>query len=105
MAISFRIGTEFGVLTFRLPANVERVHAILLRSTKIPRSLRNRAQAQPRGSLASCSIGLTKQLTMIAAGLVNFEHVFLPYAQHADGVTVYEKLRESRFNGYLLPQN
>jgi hypothetical protein len=104
MAISFRIETEFGLLTFRLPANVEGIHAILLRSTKIPRSLRNMAQAR---RVAWCIVlhWLDAQLALIAAGLVNFEQVFLPYAQDANGVTVYEKLRLSRFNGYMLPEN
>jgi hypothetical protein len=103
MAISFRIATEFGVLTFRLPANVEGVHAILVRSPKIPRSLRNMPQAR-RVAWRIVLHWLDAQLAMIAAGLVNFEQVFLPYARDADGVTVYEKLRESRFNGYMLPE-
>jgi hypothetical protein len=31
-AISFRINTEFGLLTFRLPANIDAVYVILQRS-------------------------------------------------------------------------
>jgi hypothetical protein len=103
MAISFRIATEFGVLTFRLPANVEGVHAILVRSAKIPRSLRNIAQAR-RVAWRIVLYWLDAQLAMIAAGLVKFEQVFLPYAQDQTGVTLYERLREQKFPGLMLEE-
>jgi hypothetical protein len=36
--LSFRIRTEFGVLTFLLPANIQRVYQVIVRDTRIPRS-------------------------------------------------------------------
>jgi hypothetical protein len=39
---------------------------------------------------------------MIEAGLVDFEQVFLPYAQDATGRTLYELMRERKFQP-LLP--
>jgi hypothetical protein len=47
---------------------------------------------------------LTAQLAMVEAGLVKVEEVFLPYAQDAASVTVYERLRERQFSDYLLPE-
>jgi hypothetical protein len=44
-AISFRIKTEFGVVTFRLPANVDAVQVVLQRSRDIPYRLKSRDQA------------------------------------------------------------
>jgi hypothetical protein len=44
-ALSFRIRTEFGVLTFLLPANIQRVYQVIVRDTRIPRSLRTKEQA------------------------------------------------------------
>jgi hypothetical protein len=103
-AVSFRIKTEFGVLTFRLPANVDGVSAVLMRSTSIPRALRNsRAQAQ-RVAWRIILHWLDAQLAMIAAGLVDLEQVFLPYAQDVAGVTVYDRIKDSRFKFLnLLP--
>jgi hypothetical protein len=103
VAISFRIKTEFGVLTFRLPANVDGVYAVLSRSTSIPRALRtSRAQAY-RVAWRIILHWLDAQLAMIAAGLVDIQEVFLPYAQDIAGVTVYDHFKGRRFESYLLP--
>jgi hypothetical protein len=103
-AISFRIKTEFGVLTFRLPANVDGVYAILQRSGQIPRSLRtSRAQAY-RVAWRILRHWTDAQLAMIAAGLVDLEQVFLPYAQDVAGVTVYDRIKSQRFKFLNLPE-
>ena len=44
-ALSFRITTQFGLLTFRLPANIDPVYVILQRSRLIPPRLRTQEQA------------------------------------------------------------
>src|SRR4029077_1170223 len=44
-AISFRIETEFGVLSFRLPANVNAVLIALQRDKAVPYRMRNREHA------------------------------------------------------------
>jgi hypothetical protein len=103
-AISFRIATEFGFLTFRLPAQIEGVHTILIRSPKIPRSLRTLSQAR-RVAWRIVLHWLDAQLAMIAAGLVRFDQVFLPFAQDPAGVTLYERMREAKFSGLLLEQS
>jgi hypothetical protein len=84
-AISFRIATEFGVLTFRLPANLEGAYAILMRSKQIPRSLRNHAQAR-RVAWRSVLHWLDSQLALIQAGLASLDQLFLPFAQDSAGV-------------------
>jgi hypothetical protein len=103
-AISFRIKTEFGILTFRLPANVDGVHAILLRSNQIPRSLRNHAQAR-RVAWRILLHWLDAQLALIQAGLASLDQVFLPFCQDQDGVTLYERMRQAKFPGLLLTDN
>jgi len=50
-AISFRIKTEFGVLTFRLPANTQRIYQVIARDRLITPRMRTKEQAAP-GSLA-----------------------------------------------------
>ena len=103
VAISFRIKTEFGLLTFRLPANVEGVYAVLQRSRTIGPKFRTREQAA-RVAFRIILHWLDAQLAMIEARLVTLEQVFLPYCQDASGVTVYERLRERQFSDYLLPE-
>ena len=100
VAVSFRIKTEFGVLTFRLPANVDGVFAVIQRSRAIPAKLRTRDQAA-RVAWRIIFHWLDAQLALIEAGLVKLEQVFLPYAQDDTGTTVYEKLRDREFGEYL----
>jgi hypothetical protein len=100
-AISFRVQTEFGVLTFRLPARIAEVHQILLRSKTIPPRLRTREQAERVGWRIVLA-WLEAQLAMIQAGLVGLEEVFLPYCQDPAGVTLYERMRQAKFSGLLL---
>jgi hypothetical protein len=103
-AISFRIKTEFGVLIFRLPANVDGVLVMLQRSKSIPPRLRSREQAG-RVAWRITLNWLEAQLAMIQAGLVGLEEVFLPYCQDPTGVTLYERIREAKFSGLLLEES
>ena len=102
-AISFRVQTEFGVLTFRLPARIAEVHQILLRSKTIPPRLRTREQAERVGWRIVLA-WLEAQLAMIQAGLVGLEEVLLPFAQDSTGETLYERMREAKFSGLLLEE-
>jgi hypothetical protein len=99
--LSFRIPTEFGVLTFLLPANIHRVYQVIVRDTRIPPSLRTKEQAA-RVAWRIVKDWIEAQLAMIEAGLVDLEQVFLPYAQDATGRTFYELMRERKFQP-LLP--
>jgi hypothetical protein len=100
-AISFRIKTEFGVLTFLLPANIQRIYQVVARDTQIPRSLRTREQAS-RIAWRIVKDWTDAQLAMIEAGLVDLQQVFLPYAQDETGQTFFELMRERKFQRLLL---
>jgi hypothetical protein len=100
-AISFRIKTEFGSLTFRLPANVDGVFALLQRSKAIPPKLRSREQAS-RVAWRIVLSWLEAQLALVQAGLATVDQVFLPFCQDPAGVTLYERMREAKFSGLLL---
>jgi hypothetical protein len=100
-AISFRIKTEFGVLTFLLPANIQRIYQVVARDTQVPRSLRTREQAS-RIAWRIVKDWTDAQLAMIEAGLVDLQQVFLPYAQDETGQTFCELMRERKFQPLLL---
>lgn len=101
-ALSFRILTEFGVMTFRLPSNADQVYKILQRQyLRVPRSLRTLGQAN-RVAWRIVKDWTEAQLAMIECGLVDVAQVFLPYAQDSTGTTIYENLKMKRFTGYLL---
>jgi hypothetical protein len=104
--INFRIKTQFGEMTFRLPANVRAVDACLkeqYRTGKISRRYANDSQHSRRVAWRILRYWLEAQLALITVGLAKPEEVFLPYAQNAEGKTVFETLEEQRFTGLALP--
>lgn len=48
---------------------------------------------------------LAAQLALIKAEMVTLEQVFLPYAQNADGATLFDVLAEGKFRGLALPSS
>lgn len=95
IALSFRIEVgSHGLIPFRLPARIDRTHAVLARSREIPSRYKNRDQA--------CKVAwriikhwLDNQLAMIKIENVDFVEVFLPFAQSETGETLYERFKKS----------
>ncbi len=105
-AIAFRIHTQFGQMSFRLPANVRAVDQALKdqwRANKIARRYANDSQHSRRVAWRILRHWLEAQLALITVGLARVEEVFLPYAQNAQGKTVFEELQERNFAGLALP--
>lgn len=101
-AVSFRIATPYGMMSFRLPANVDKIFVVVQREKKLPKWNRTREQAA-RVAWRIIKDWLEAQLALIRAEMVTLEQVFLPYAQNNAGVTLYEALRDGHFNGLALP--
>lgn len=102
-AINFRVMTAAGLMTFRLPANVQKIYQVLVRQN-IPARLKTQEQAS-RVAWRIIKDWLEAQMALISAQMADIEQVFLPYAQNANGETVYETLKESQFKGLALPQS
>jgi hypothetical protein len=100
-AVSFRIMTGEGLLTFRLPANVQKIYQVLVRQ-RIATKLRTREQAA-RVAWRIIKDWLEAQLALVSAEMVDLEQVFLPYVQSPDGSTLYETLKDQKFAGLALP--
>jgi hypothetical protein len=101
-ALSFRIQTQAGVMSFLLPANVEAVYKTICRDKALPYSRRTPAQAE-RIAWRIIKDWVAAQLALISVGLADLEQVFLPYAQRPDGTTLYEELKNTRFEYLALP--
>ena len=101
-ALNFRVPTEFGIMTFRLPADAERVYKVICRDKALPYSRRNIQQAR-RVAWRIVKAWVESQMAMVACGMVDMEQVFLPYAQSQDGSTLYENLKARKFEQLALP--
>ncbi|PYJ33626.1 MAG: hypothetical protein DME88_07920 [Verrucomicrobia bacterium] len=105
-ALSFRIQTQFGEIAFRLPANIEAVKRILKKQAltgKIPRRYADDIDQATRTAWRILKDWLLAQSALIETGMATVEQVFLPYAQNASGLTLYEALIEKKFAGLALP--
>ena len=96
VAISFRVKTAYGLLTFRLPGNVEKIFAVMVRQN-IRQGLRTREQAA-RVAWRVVKDWLEAQMAIIEAEMIDLEQIFLPFAQDAAGTTVYERMKERQFD-------
>ena len=98
-SISFRVPTPIGLMSFQLPANIDKTHAVLVRQRVQPK-FRSKEQAA-RVAWRILKDWLDAQLALIETEMVTVDQVFLPYDQTNTGETVYEKLIESG-SGILL---
>lgn len=91
--ISFRVMTKQGLVSFRLPANVNGVHSLLKGDPTMTGRMKTRDHAA-RVAWRTCKIWVLAQLAMLDAGMAELPEVFLAYAQLPGGETVYERFKQ-----------
>lgn len=99
--LSFRVMTPFGMMNYRLPANIDKVLAVLKKQKGVPWKLQTKAQAS-RVAWRIVKTWIEAQCAFIESEMVTIDQVFLPYAQNDRGETVYEALAADRFKGLAL---
>jgi hypothetical protein len=107
-AISFRIYTDFGLMSFRMPVNLGAVDQCLkdlYKAGKVSRRYANDSEHSRRVAWRILRHWLEAQLALIKIGQTKIEQVFLAYAQGADGKTLFESLQEEKFSGLALPSS
>lgn len=105
-SIAFKIQTSHGVVPFLLPANIKAACAIINKQAynrEIPRKYYNDVEQGRRVAWRIIRQWLEAQLALVTLGMAKIEEVFLPYAQGADGRTVYEAMNDRSFEGLALP--
>jgi len=91
VAMSFRVNTKHGMVTFRLPANSAGVLRVLMNDRKVEK----RYRTPQRASNIAWRIvkdWVEAQLALVEAEMADMAEVFLPYAQRPDGSTLYSAL-------------
>jgi hypothetical protein len=93
--MSFIVRASYGDQAFTLPANVDRVRAVLLRQRVQPRY--STVEHASRVAWRILQDWVAAQLALIETETVGLDQVMLPYA-HTDsqGTTVYERFVEHR---------
>jgi hypothetical protein len=102
VAMSFRIQTATGLLSFRLPARIDGALRALMKA-KVDRRFRNRDHAA-RVAWRILSDWISVQLAVVECELASLPEVFLPYVQDGKGATLYDKLAASGFKQLMGPK-
>lgn len=100
-ALTFALQTEHGMRLFTLPANIDRMHWLLLEKekkkqlksgTKATRSSREQAE---RVAWRIMKDWLAAQLALIESTMVSIDQVMLPYLRVDDHRTLWDAYRDS----------
>jgi hypothetical protein len=94
IAISFTIDVRAVPVRFRLPCDIRGVLAAMKQDRKVPRGLCNETQAG-RVAWRIVKDWVAAQLAFIEAGQARTEEVFLPYALHDDGRTLFQHFTDN----------
>lgn len=96
-AVSFRMMCNNIMVSFRLPAQIDRIYVLLQRDNKVPRKLTTRYQAA-RVAWRIIKDWIEAQLAIVEAEQAEMVEVFLPYAQNpSTGKTLFEQLSNDQF--------
>lgn len=98
IGLSFMIDTQFGVMPFKLPANIERVWAVLNKQrirTNVPRDMAVRV------AWRILKDWVRAQMAILETEMVSIEQIFLPYMQNKDGKILFDLMVDNKLQ---LPQ-
>ena len=95
-AMSFRILSQHGMLSFRLPVNIDSVFRAISQDENIPKRLRTKEQAA-RVAWRITKDWIEAQLAIVEAEMADLKEVFLPYMQNQVGITLYQTLKHNDF--------
>jgi hypothetical protein len=96
-AMSFRLMTPSGSLSFTLPANISNVFEVIKKEKKLPLRERTREQAA-RVAWRILKDWIEAQMAIVQAQCAELPEVFLPYARTRNGETLYSQIKG---NGFL----
>jgi hypothetical protein len=93
VSISFQIKTDFGMSSFKLPANIEGVCRCLRKTRGVAKKFQTYEHAS-RVAWRILKDWIEAQIAIIESGCAELTEVFLPYALNQAGKTVYEAVKD-----------
>jgi hypothetical protein len=107
VGLAFIVATPYGEVPFRLPANIDRVEAVLLKQLTSSRRQWDRDYQEQRRAKIKEQAGrvawrilkdwVRAQMAILEAEMVSIDQIFLPYMQGKGGKTLYEVMRDHHF--------
>lgn len=102
-AMSFRVLTKYGVVSFRMPANTSGVLRAMAKDSRVPKRLKTKQQAA-NVAWRVLKDWVEAQLAIVEAEMADMAEVFLPYAQDNSGRTMYQALEAGGLKTLALAQ-
>lgn len=97
-SLSFKVNTQYGPMSIRLPVNTAPVLQVLAREKKNKSAIKATKEQAERVAWRILKDWVEAQMALIEIDMVKMEQIFLPYAIIGDsGQTVYEKLESRQF--------
>lgn len=93
IGLSFYVNTAFGAMPFKLPANIERVQAVLNKQrvrTHVPRDMAVRV------AWRILKDWVRAQMAILETEMVSIEQIFLPYMQNQNGKILFDIMLDNR---------
>lgn len=108
VGLAFIIATDYGDTPFRLPANADRVEAVLLQQLASSRYRQwdTQYQEQRKAKIKEQAYRVAwrilkdwirAQMAILETEMVTIDQIFLPYMEVDQGKLLYEAMRDHRF--------
>ena len=91
--LAFIVNTQFGEMAFKLPANIDRVQAVLNKQRVRSKTSKDMSS---RVAWRILRDWVRSQMAILETEMVSIEQVFLPYMQNRDGKILFEIMMENR---------
>jgi hypothetical protein len=95
VALTFQVNTVKGVVSFKLPANIEGVLNALKKDKAVPTANKNSAQAL-KVAWRILLNWVEAQMAIVEAEMATVDQVFMPYALLQSGNTVYQEFSQDK---------
>jgi hypothetical protein len=96
-AVSFKYPIDGESIPFHLPCRWRELETLLRKSGKRPRYDDTFEGWARRVAWRQVLRWVEAQFALIGTNMVKVQEVFLPYAQHSDGTTVFERIEKKGF--------
>lgn len=94
-AMAFSISTKWGLVAYRLPANVDGVHAAIVRAKSRAGAGKWKRERSRDIAWRILKDWIEAQLAFVQVEMAEVAEVFLPYTVCADGRSAYQLFRDS----------
>lgn len=97
IALTWHVGTPYGVMPFRLPVSVEATLAVLMRQKVLKHGDERDYEQARRCAWRITKVWIAAQMALLETEMVTVDQLFLPYLRVTEDETLYDRLGSTHF--------